>query len=123
DEAVASAREKLATVGRDALTLGAAAFALIKAGLRDEGDRVIAELMDPDRQPPASPMVLPDIAVALGDAARACALLAKAVDDKALGVLNLGPPPFCAPLRPTPRSRALLPRIGLPILSEFPPVY
>jgi len=123
DEAVASAREMLATVGRDALTLGAAAFALIRAGLRDEGDRVIAELMDPDRQPPASPMVLADIAVALGDADRACAWLEKAVDDKALGVLNLGTAPSYAPLRSNPRFRALLTRIGLPILSEFPPVY
>jgi eukaryotic-like serine/threonine-protein kinase len=123
DEATACARDMLTTVGRESLTLGAAAFALIRAGHRDEARGLIAELTNPSQAVTVSPMVLADIAVAMGDADGACAWLEKAVADKALGVLNLGTAPSYGPLRCDPRFRALLTRVGLPELTGFPPVW
>jgi hypothetical protein len=122
EDAAASAHEMLATVGRDCLTLGAAAFALIRAGRRADADAAVAELRSLSQEPFMSPMVLADIAVAMGDADAACAWLEKALEDKALGVLNLGTAPSYGPLRFNPRFRALLTRIGLPILTEPPTV-
>lgn len=110
-EAVAAAERVRERLPDEPQVLGALGSAYALAGRRAEAERVLAQLEalpGPTRYPQAS------IHASLGNADRAFALLAEAVDQRESAAPDLGIDPVFARYRTDPRMAPLLRRIGLP---------
>jgi Flp pilus assembly protein TadD len=90
----------------------AAAYA--RAGRPDDARRLLTDLEQRVGGSPLHVATLARVHLALGDAERALALLARGVEQRQRDTLDIGIDPFFAAARDDPRFVALIERMGLP---------
>ena len=113
-ESVAELETAIALTGRNVLNLGMIAPAYIKAGKRKEGLEVIRELEDRWKQERRGGGEVAVAYIGLGDNDKAFDRLEAAYERRGMLVMFLLADPLYEPLRPDPRFRDLVRRIGFP---------
>ena len=113
DSAVRLFEAEIARRGRGAAQLSNLAWAYFRAGRRDEGAPLLAELEELAERRYVSPVSMAAVYVAAGNRDRAYESLNRAIRERDRGVIFLAVSPVFAPLRGEPRFAELLERVGL----------
>jgi TolB-like protein/DNA-binding SARP family transcriptional activator len=109
-----SALRRAAALSPTTETRARLAYGLARAGAVADARRLLAELEQGAAQAYVSPLERARVLVGLGERERALDLLERAYDAGASTLVLLAVDPAFAPLRPEPRFRSLLRRLGLP---------
>ncbi len=114
DDAIAEFQKAIALSGNSPLMIAALGHAYARAGKRNEANGILDELQKLSAVRYVSSYELAAIYVALGEREQAFQRLERAYKERSFHLINLKVRPEFAPLRPDPRFRDLVRRIGLP---------
>ncbi len=113
-EAIAAEEKASEVSGRNALSLASLGHAYAVGGKRAQALQVIEELKERSRQSYVGAYEIAVIYVGLGDKDQAFAWLEKACQERSAWLVYLTREPRLDPLRPDPRFRELVRRVGVP---------
>jgi len=120
EQAVAQLKRAVEVTKGDTFFVAALGHAYAVAGNRHEAEKILQTLSDRAKKSYVSPFDLALIHAALGETDKAFALLDKAVSERSTFLVYSKWEPRLDPLRPDPRFRQLLRRIGLPADQNAP---
>ena len=120
EQAVAQLKRAVEVTKGDTFFVAALGHAYAVAGNRHEAEKILQTLSDRAKKSYVSPFDLALIHAALGETDKAFAMLDKAVSERSTFLVYSKWEPRLDPLRPDPRFRQLLRRIGLPADQNAP---
>ena len=114
DEAIRELKATIAKAGPTSIYVGALGHAYATYGHRREALQILNDLQSRSKSQYVSPLDIATVQLGLGDKDAALALLERAVDTHAGGLVFLAVDPRYDPVRQDPRFQRVLRRIGFP---------